>query len=104
VPTYDATEAFRRAFAKLDPRACVAFMAAVPPLSGEPPERRVAPWFHPSLRVRKLTELELWWPGFGDGMRAVFRIAPPVVDGEVHVVWVFIGDHDAYERFRREHG
>jgi hypothetical protein len=103
VPTYDATEAFGRAFAKLDVRACVAFMAAVSPLSGEPPERRFASRFHPSLRVRMLTELELWWPSFADGMRAVFRVAPPVVEGEVHVVWVFVGDHDAYERFRREH-
>lgn len=103
MPTYDATEAFRRAFAKLDARACVAFMAAVAPLSGERPERGVAPRFHPSLRVRKLAELELWWPSFADGMRAVFRIAPPVVEGEMHVVFEFIGDHDAYERFRREH-
>lgn len=36
-----------------------------------------------------------------DGMRAVFRIAPPVLEGEVHVVWEFIGDHSAYERFWR---
>jgi hypothetical protein len=55
-------------------------------LSGEVPEPRFAPRFHPSLRVRKLTELELWWPSFADGMRAVFRIAPPVVEGDVHVV------------------
>jgi hypothetical protein len=101
VPTYDATEAFRRAFAKLDARGCVAFMAAIAPLSGEPPERRFAPRFHPSLRVRKLTELELWWPSLADGMRAVFGIAPPVIEGEVHVVFEFIGDHDAYERFCR---
>jgi hypothetical protein len=61
-------------------------MAAVAPLSGEPPERRWPRWFHPSLRVRKLTELELWWPSFADGMRAVLRIAPPVVEGDGHVV------------------
>jgi hypothetical protein len=34
-------------------------------------------------------------------MRAVFHVAPPVVEREVHVVWEFIGDHDAYERFCR---
>jgi hypothetical protein len=34
-------------------------------------------------------------------MRAVFQIDAPVVAGEVHVVWEFIGDHDAYERFCR---
>ena len=99
--TYEATPVFRRAFAQLDARGCVAFMAAVSPLSGEPPERRFAPRFHASLRVRKLTELELWWPSLADGIRAVFRIAPPVLESEVHVVFEFIGDHDAYERFWR---
>jgi hypothetical protein len=103
MPTFEATRGFRRAFAQVDARACVAFLAVVAPLAGEPPARRTSRRFEVSLRVRKLTELELWWPSRDDGMRAVFRIAPPVVEGEVHVVWEFIGDHDAYDRFRREH-
>jgi hypothetical protein len=103
VATFEATRGFRRAFAQLDARASLAFIAAVGPLAGEPPQRRSAERSHPSLRVRRLSELELWWPSFADGVRAVFRIAPPVVEGEVHVGWEFIGDHDAYQRFRREH-
>jgi hypothetical protein len=101
VPTYDATQAFRRAFAKLDVRTAAAFMAAVAAFVSELAERGFAPPFHPSLRVHKLTGLDLWSISFADGMRAVFRIAPPVVEGQVHIVWEFIGDHDAYERFCR---
>ena len=60
MPTYDATQAFRRAFAKLDARTAAAFMAAVAVFVGEPAERGLAPPFHPSLRVHKLTGLDLW--------------------------------------------
>jgi hypothetical protein len=101
MPTYDATQAFRRAFAKLDARIAAAFMAAVAVFVGELTERGFAPPFHPSLRVHKLTGLDLWSLSFADGMRAVFRIAPPVVGGQVHIVWEFIGDHDAYDQFCR---
>lgn len=51
--------------------------------------------------MHKLTGLDLWSISFADGMRAVSRIAPPVVAGQVHIVWEFIGDHDAYDRFCR---
>jgi len=94
VPTYDATEAFRRTFAKLDARAAAAFMAAVALFVRELDERGFAPPFHPSLRVHKLSGLDLWSLSFA-GMRAVFQVAPPVREGEAHVVWEFIGDHDA---------
>ena len=76
-------------------------MAAVAVVVGELTERGFAPPFHPSSRVHKLTSLDLWSLSFADGMRAVFRIAPPAVNGEVHIVWEFIGDHDAYDRFCR---
>jgi hypothetical protein len=102
VPTYDATKAFRRAFAKLDARTAAAFKAAVALFVSELAARGFAPPLHQSLRLHKLTDLDLWSISFADGMRAVFRIAPPVVEGELHVVWEFIGDHDAYERFCRE--
>ena len=101
MPTYDATEAFRRAFANLDARTAAAFLGAVTLFVPELDERGFAPPFHPSLRVHKLSGVDLWSLSFGDGMRAVFRIAAPVVEREVHVVWEFIGDHDAYERFCR---
>ena len=101
MPTYDATAAFRRAFAHLDPRTAAAFMAAVALFVRELDARGFTPPFHPSLRVHKLSGLELWSLSFADGMRAVFRLGAPVVAGEVHVVWEFIGDHDAYERFCR---
>jgi hypothetical protein len=101
VPTYDATQAFRRAFAKLDARTAAAFMAAVAMFVAELAARGFAPPFHPRLRVHKLAGLDLWAISFADGMRAVFRIAPPVVEGQVHIVWEFIGDHDAYDRFCR---
>ena len=101
MPTYDATEAFRRAFAKLDARTAAAFMAAVALFVRELDERGFAPPFHPSLRVHKLSGLELWSLSFADGMRAVFEVAAPVAERNVHVVWEFIGDHDAYERFCR---
>jgi hypothetical protein len=101
VPTYDATPAFRRAFAKLDARTAAAFMAAVALFVHELDERGFAPPFHPTLRVHKLSELDRGRSAFADGMRAVFHVAPPVVEREVHVVWEFIGDHDAYERFCR---
>jgi len=101
VPTYDATDAFRRAFAKLDARTAAAFMAAVVLFVRELDERGFAPPFHPSLRVHKLGGLDLWSLSFGDGMRAVFQLAAPVRERQVHVVWEFIGDHDAYERFCR---
>jgi hypothetical protein len=39
VPTYDATQAFRRAFAKLDVRTAAAFMAAVAVFVSELAER-----------------------------------------------------------------
>ncbi len=76
-------------------------MAAVAVFVAELKERGFAPPFGPSLRVHKLTGLDLCSLGFADGMRAVFRIAPPALEGEVHVVWEFIGDHDAYDRFCR---
>jgi hypothetical protein len=101
VPTYDATEAFRRAFAKLDARTAAAFMATVALFVRDLDARGFAPPFHPSLRVHKLSGLEMWSLSFADGMRAVFRVGAPVVEREVHVVWEFIGDHDAYERFCR---
>ena len=101
MPTYDATEAFRRAFAKLDARTAAAFLAAVALFVEELKERGFAPPFLPRLRVHKLSGLDLWSLSFGDGMRAVFRVAEPVVEREVHVVWEFIGDHDAYKRFCR---
>jgi len=53
--------------------------------------------------VHKLSGLDLWSLRFGDGMRALFQLAAPVRERQVYVVWEFIGDHDAYERFRREH-
>jgi hypothetical protein len=101
VPTYDATEAFRRAFAKLDARTRAAFLAAVALFVRQLDQRGFAPPFHPSLRVNKLSGLDLWSLSFGDGLRAVFDVGAPVVEGKVHVVWEFIGDHDAYERFCR---
>ena len=52
-------------------------MAAVAVFVGELKERGFAPPFGPSLRVHKLTGLDLCSLGFADGMRAVFRIAPP---------------------------
>jgi hypothetical protein len=82
VPTYDATQAFRRAFAKLDARTAAAFMAAVAMFVAELAARGFAPPFHPRLRVHKLAGLDLWAISFADGMRAVFRIAPPVVEGQ----------------------
>ena len=99
MPTYDATEAFRRAFAKLDTRAAAAFMAAVALFVQELDERGFTPPLHPSLTVHKLSGLDLWSLSFADGMRAVFELGAPIVEREVHVVWAFIGDHDAYERF-----
>ena len=101
MPTYDATEAFRRAFAKLDARTAAASMAAVAAFVGELNERGFAPPFRPSLRIHKLSGVDLWSLSFGDGIRAVFQVSGPVVEHEVHLVWEFIGDHDAYERFCR---
>jgi hypothetical protein len=51
--------------------------------------------------VHKLSGLDLWSLSFGDGMRALFQLAAPVRERQVYVVWEFIGDHDAYERFCR---
>lgn len=69
-------------------------MAAVALLVRELDERGFAPPFHPSLRVHKLSGLDLWSLTFANGMRAVFHVTAPVVEGEVHVVWEFIGDHE----------
>ncbi len=57
-----------------------------------------APPLDPSLRLHKLSGHDAWSIGFGDGMRAVFKLGQPVKDGETHVVWEFIGTHDEYER------
>ncbi len=64
-------------------------------------ERGFSPPFHPTVRVHQLTGLELWSISFADGRRAVFGVAAPVIEGQVHIVWEFIGDHDAYERLCR---
>jgi hypothetical protein len=52
-------------------------MAAVTMFVGELAERGFAPPFHPSLRVHKLTGLDLWSISFAGGMRAVFGSPRP---------------------------
>lgn len=88
-----------RQFSKLPKPASQAFLDAVRLFvaflaeSGFDPTQ--AP---PSLRLHKLSGHDVWSISFGDGMRAVFTLGTPVNEGEVHIVWEFIGTHKEYER------
>jgi len=99
MPTYVVSAAVRRALRKLTKDASKQFLEAV---------QLVVAWLReygfdptkapPSLRLHKLSGHDAWSISFGDGMRAVFKLGAPVKDGEVHIVWEFIGTHDEYER------
>ena len=98
MPTYAATEAFRRAFQRLPHNKRQAFNEMRRLFLAELKAHGFTPPLHPSLRVHKLSGHDVWLISFGDGMRAVFRLGSPVKEGEVHIVWEFIGTHDEYTR------
>jgi hypothetical protein len=98
VPTYAVTAAFLRLFRKLTKQQRAAFLAARDLFIEELRKQGFTPPLHPSLRLHKLGGHNVWSISFGDGMRAVFRVADEVRPGETHIVWEFVGDHDAYDR------
>ncbi len=99
MPTHEELARFMRQFHKLPKPAKEAFLDAVDLLVAWLAEHGFDPTkAPPALRLHKLSGHNVWSISFGDGMRAVFRLGEPVKDGEVHVVWEFIGTHDEYER------
>lgn len=98
MPTYAVTAAFARLFRKLTKQQRVEFLAARDLFIAELRAQGFNPPLHPSLRLHKLSGHNVWSISFGDGLRAVFCVAAEVRPGETHIVWEFVGDHDAYDR------
>lgn len=99
MPTFEFTPAFSRLIAKLSDRDLAALRAARNKFVAHMTAHGgfVAP-FPASLRIHKLGGHNRWSLSFGDGMRAVFQVGEEVRPGEAHIIWEFVGDHDAYDR------
>ncbi len=98
MPTYESTAAFDRMVVRLTPQQRRQFFRARDLFVAELRAHGFTPPLHPSLRLHKLSGHDAWSISFGDGLRAVFRVGESVKDGEVHIVWEFIGTHDEYDR------
>lgn len=99
MPTFEFTPAFSRLVAKLSDRDLAALRAARDKFVAHMTAHGgFVPPFPASLRIHKLGGHNRWSLSFGDGMRAVFQIGDEVRPGEVHIIWEFVGDHDAYDR------
>lgn len=91
MPTYARTESFRRDFEDLTPEQKAAFRRAIRHFIEDLPTGR----FREGLCVKGVKGArgiyEMTW---ADDGRATFEYGPPVLEGQVHVIWRRIGTHD----------
>ncbi len=91
MPTYEASERFKRQFARLTPAEQVAFLVAVGKFVHDLRRGQV----RKSLRVKRVKSTENEWkPTWAPNGRAVFEYGAPIRPGHPHVVWQRIGGHD----------
>lgn len=90
MPTYARTQRFQRDHAQLDADQRRAFRGAVRGFVEDLPSGK----FRKGLRVKEVRGtdgiFEMTW---ADDGRATFQYGPPVVEGEVHVIWRRVGSH-----------
>ena len=91
MPTYEATDRFRRQFAQLTPQEQETFLIAVRKFVHDLRVGR----FRKGLRVKPLKRTPGEWAmTWADDGRAVFRFGPSKRPGDPHIVWERIGSHD----------
>jgi hypothetical protein len=94
MPTYDAYEAFRRDFQRLNREEREAFMAAVAKLV-EDLRRGV---FRKGLRIKRVQTHEgVWEMTWAPDGRVTFEYGPAIHPGEHHVIWRRIGGHEIFD-------
>lgn len=98
MPTLAFTARFYAQWLGLPGPARRAFRSARLRLTAQLSEQGFHPPFPAGLRIHKLHGTEAWSLSFGDGYRAVFRIGAEQRQGQIHVVWEFIGTHAEYDR------
>jgi hypothetical protein len=99
VPTHEELARFLRQFDRLPAAVRAAFIEAVLALASDLGDRGFDPTaVRAGLRLHKLQGEDVWSIGFAGQCRAVFRLGERQRAGHAHIVWEFIGTHDAYIR------
>ena len=99
MPTHEELARFLRRFNRLPIDVRLAFIAAALQLAEDLGDRGFDPTgVRPMLRLHKLSGKDVWSVSFAGQYRAVFHLEAQQRAGHAHIVWEFIGTHDAYER------
>ena len=97
MPTFDRLALFKREYRRLTPEQQARFKVTVAKLiaalSQTPPRVPGEPLVNPLAGHRGVYELR-----FAPDGRATFTFAPPVREGNPHVIWRRIGGHDVLDR------
>jgi hypothetical protein len=94
MPTFFATNHFKREFCKLTPSQQALFMIAVSKFIDDLRKGQ----FRKSLRVKRYQGEEgIWEMTWADDGRALFTYGASVRPGQPHVVWLRVGGHEIFE-------
>lgn len=95
-PTYELSTGFARDFTHLSREQSRSFRQAVAKLVGALRSGREPPH---SLRIKRVQGTkDVWEMSYSGDGRATFRYGGEQIPGEVHIVWLRVGDHKILSR------